>query len=289
MKHLLIIFLLVWAIAGQTQSISGGFKAGLNFSRFEGPSETGPSGDDLEEFSLTTGFHVGGMVNFKFSDQFGIRSEIMYTQMGTEYQYDGPSYLRLFTALGEALPTTGERRIRLTVNNGYVSIPISGYARLGPLEFSAGVYGSILLASTGSGEWRYTGVTPAGQNVQEVLTVIDARYLRDEFQQENVEDFTIRALDNRAIQIPNEVGGYYDTQENDENLYRTLDFGILGGLSVYLNQGLFLGLRASYGLSDVTNENQDIYYRMLGDDGLPSPSEDKDRNFSLQTSIGFSF
>lgn len=289
MKHLLIIFLLVWAIAGQTQSISGGFKAGLNFSRFEGPSETGPSGDDLEEFSLTTGFHVGGMVNFKFSDQFGIRSEIMYTQMGTEYQYDGPSYLRLFTALGEALPTTGERRIRLTVNNGYVSIPISGYARLGPLEFSAGVYGSILLASTGSGEWRYTGVTPAGQNVQEVLTVIDARYLRDKFQQENVEDFTIRALDNRAIQIPNEVGGYYDTQENDENLYRTLDFGILGGLSVYLNQGLFLGLRASYGLSDVTNENQDIYYRMLGDDGLPSPSEDKDRNFSLQTSIGFSF
>ena len=56
----------------------------------------------------------------------------------------------------------------------------------------------------------------------------------------------------KKLRIPSQTGGYYEYAEKDGNLYRFLEVGFLAGVSFYLNDGLFLGLRGNFGLVDVT-------------------------------------
>src|SRR5688572_9699037 len=89
---LIILLLQTTAAFAQYEEIGLGFKAGLNYSRFDGPSETGPNGESLETYSTSSGFHIGGIVNIKFTDIVGLRTEFTYSQRGTKYDYEGPSY-----------------------------------------------------------------------------------------------------------------------------------------------------------------------------------------------------
>ena len=56
---------------------------------------------------------------------------------------------------------------------------------------------------------------------------------------------------------PTEVGAYYN-YNSDEKLFRRLDFGLVGGLAYYLNNGLYVGARYQFGLTDVTNDGNDL-------------------------------
>ena len=93
----------------------------------------------------------------------------------------------------------------------------------------------------------------------------------------------ISILDKEGLQRhAHEVGNYLKTALVElQNKYP-----IIGDVR---GQGLFLGFRLNYGLSDVTNQSQDVDYQQLEDSARVILRDDFDRNVSIQTSIGFSF
>lgn len=270
------------------QELSGGFKVGLNFSRFDGPSAEGPQGNALETNDFATNFHVGALLNYSVTDLFGFRAEILYSQKGSQFTYDGPSYLRLYTRQGNPVVSFGNRREVITFSNSYLDVPLMAYVRLGRIEASAGVNAALLLGSRGQGEITFSGVSAGGQNVDPVILTVDGNYTADETSTTGIGQIDTRTIDNQEVQVPEIVNAYYDGNPVDEILFNRLDFGLNAGLNVYVNNGLNLGFRLNYGMADITNQQQDVNLQTLEGNELIL-NDDQDRNISLQASIGFSF
>lgn len=272
------------------QELSGGFKTGLNFSKFDGPLATDANGNDLESYTASTGFHVGAIINLKMTDYFGFRSELLYSQKGSNYTYSGPSYLRLYNSTaGKSVELSATRNTTISVTNSHIDIPVLAYLRFGKLEIAGGVNAAVLLGSVATGEVAFTNVkTGVGQNLADITITYDANYLKDAYQISDFIDPTELTVVNTQYLVPSVIGAYYDANNKDEKLYNRIDFGLNAQLAFYLNQGLFVGARLNYGLTDVTNQEQDIDYNSL-DNGQVRLRDDFDRNLSLQASIGFSF
>lgn len=272
------------------QTISGGFKTGLNFSRFDGPLIQDANGNDLESFSYATGFHVGAIVNFKFTDYFGVRTELLYSQKGTDYDYNGDSYLRVYDDnASQNVVLNGNRATTINITTSHIDIPILAYFRLGRIELAGGVNAAVMINSTGTGEIALRNVsTPLGQPKEDIIISVDANYNQDNYQITELIDPTTITVLNVDYLAPSLVGAYYDASDSSESAFKRLDFGLNAQVGFYLNQGLLLSFRANYGLSDVTNQIQDIDPRTL-EAGQVVTRDDFDRNISLQASIGFSF
>lgn len=58
------------------QDFHFGAKAGVNFANV--------TGDDVEEASIRTGFHLGAVAHIGISDRFGIQPELIYSQQGSK-------------------------------------------------------------------------------------------------------------------------------------------------------------------------------------------------------------
>ena len=75
-----------------------------------------------------------------------------------------------------------------------------------------------------------------------------------------------------------------------------MDYGLIGGLAYYLSNSLYIGARLQFGLSDVTNNEADLS-KVEFDAFTPNLElsqrykyrDDKDKNFIIQASVGFSF
>lgn len=272
------------------QSVGGGFKTGLNFSRFDGPQIQDADGNDLESFSYATGFHVGAIVNFKLTDYFGLRAELLYSQKGTDYDFNGTSYLRVYNDnASQNVVLNGNRVTTINITTSHIDIPILAYARIGRIEFAGGVNAAVMINSTGTGEIALRNVvTPLGQPKDDIIISVDANYNQDNFQvSELVDPRTITVL-NVDYLAPSVVGAYYDASDSNDKAFKRLDWGLNAQLGFYLNQGLLLSFRANYGMTDVTNQIQDIDPRTL-EAGQVVTRDDFDRNISLQASVGFSF
>lgn len=65
--------------------IKFGVKAGVNFASI--------TGDDTDNLSSLTGFHVGAVVDIPVSEKFSVQPELLYSTQGAEYSdsdgYDG--------------------------------------------------------------------------------------------------------------------------------------------------------------------------------------------------------
>ena len=83
-----VLCILVTPTTIMGQSLSYGFKAGLNTSAFDGPLEN-------ERKQNQVGFHIGVIFKYELTDLFGLRGEFLYSQKGSEYFYDGPSFFYL--------------------------------------------------------------------------------------------------------------------------------------------------------------------------------------------------
>lgn len=265
------------------QGFSGGFKAGLNFSTFEGELE-GNGDMTLESFNRTTGFHVGATFAYAFTDLFGFKADLMYSQKGTEVAYEGPSFFYIYSDGNEAV-ITGNRRGQQDFINSYIDIPVMAYYKIGPVELAAGPSVGFMINSAGSGGVRYTN-TPYGPDV-EIPISYEAAYFRDEAGAGSINSFSETPVGNTNLVLPNSIGAYYNNP-TDENLFRRIDFGVVAGLSFYLNNGLYLGGRYSYGLSDVTRVENDMAAQLDGN-GNRQFRDDNDRNRSIQVSLGFRF
>ncbi len=295
------LFLLAFFTLGHSiqAQIKYGFKTGLNFARFQGPSEVDDQGNNLESWGNSTGFHIGMTFSYKFSDRFGARGEVLYSKRGSKYTYDGQAY-RFFKHTTGQVYTSGNARYLINVNNSYIDIPVMVFGRFGNFEISGGGYVGFLVASSGEGSLRYSGKTALGNDVavnstneKELNFNLNHNYRRDDpgagSSQGDTETTINVKADGFISETPKTMGAYYDYPEDKGALYNTLDFGIVGGLSYYVSNSLYIGVRLQYGLADITNNDADLAKAKTGENNSLIYRDDKDQNFMIQASVGFSF
>ncbi len=294
MKRIVLqLFFVCLTLSVFGQELSYGFRVGLNFGTLRGPSEQGAQGD-LENFNFNSGFHVGGGLIYKFTDQFGIKGEILFSQRGVEYGYDGEGVQIFREADGDPVLGVGNRLSFIDVTNSYIELPFTAYFRFAnqKLEISAGANINFLVGSSGFGEYTFTGAIPNNPEVEATFE-LDHSYFRDKLAQDVTIDSNTELVEIanglNTIQIPRTIGAYYlDYDEKDGKYYNIMDLGLHAGAAFYLNGGLYVGVTFNFGLLDVTNDFYDISRTEVEDFEYVS-REDKDTNFTIQTSVGFSF
>ncbi|MEZ4920481.1 MAG: outer membrane beta-barrel protein [Saprospiraceae bacterium] len=289
MKSVLTSLFLCLAFMAHAQ-LKGGFKTGLNFASFSGESEMDAAGNSLEKWENVTGFHIGATFSYHFSDNLGLRGELLYSKKGARYTYEGQGF-RLFNYSGGSTYTTGNSIYRINVTNSYLDIPIMGFARVGDFEFAAGGYASLLLSSIGEGSLTYSnGMTEQnpGFVVNELKFILDHNYGKDSPGTGDSRETIVANLPTQNLELPRFLGAYYDLPEDRGNLYNSVDFGLIGGVSYYLSRALYANVRVQYGLADLTNNDADAS-KANSNNGAPIYRNDKDVNFTIQASVGFNF
>ena len=266
-----------------------GFRAGLSFSHLKGELEQDNSGNSLEEYTNATGFHIGINLAYKFTDLVGLRGEFVFSQRGTQYAYNGESYYILGLHQNESVVLRGTRDMTQTITNAYIDIPLSVYYKLGAIEVSGGIGAGLNVGSTGGGRILFNGKSPtSGRDLEQFR--VDLNYnFRTNGAKEVDNSFADVMVDGRTFEIPDRVGAYYWFAEKDKNQFKAIDFYLVGGLSYYLNSGLYLGGRLFYGLTDEDRNEYDISLKDLDANGNYISREDMNRNITIQISIGFSF
>ena len=289
-RLLTLCLLLCGATFLNAQEFSGGFRAGLNFSALSGPTESDGT-MDLETFNKTTGFHIGATFAYEITDLVGLKADLMYTQKGGEIEFNGPSYFYLYAdrndADGERF--TGDLRSERDNVNSYIDIPVVAYYRLGPLEFEGGVSAGFLVNSRASGSAIYTdNFIGEVQLPDDVSFNYDFNYFNEVVGRGAIIEVSETPL-STGIFPPSVIDAYYNS-DNTEPRYKRLDFGLVGGVSVFLNNGLYLGMRYQYGLTDATRgENDQRLYAAPGVNEREYNNDNKDYNRVIQASIGFRF
>lgn len=288
--YIIIAALLILTTASYAQQLSYGFRAGLSFSKFQGPSEVNAAGESLESYSYASGFHIGFAVNYAVTDLFGFRGELLFSQRGTEHKYEGDSYYFLKrNDPGNEKLVFGKRKMDMGVSMANLELPLAVYYKLGSFEFLAGVNIGVMMTSTGGGSLEFTGgVSQSGNPVDSFVITLQHNYAKDGARQAGPSDLPI-LVDGGVITTPSTTGAYYDFDVKDQNLYKTLDFGLTAGLSFFLNEGLFIGGRVVYGLTDLDRNEYDISYQELDADDNYIQRADKNTNLTIQASIGFLF
>lgn len=274
------------ATALTAQDIGFGFRTGLNFNYFLGDREIGPNGEELEAWENSTGFHVGASFNVPITDLVGVRAEIAYHQAGGRIVYEGPSYFVFPQESGpDVVATGGTRTSQLNVTNGYIQVPVLFYYRpISKIEIMGGAYAGIQVSSTAEGQIAYEG-----PGVSPFALTASYNYIQDEVDTRPVETTETVTVQGLPIEVPEAIGAYYFYDERPDGFYKTLDFGLTGGLSVFLNQGLYVGARGYLGLNDTSNNFYDRSLQTLNADNSFVERSDNDQLLTLQAMVGFLF
>ncbi|HFA47487.1 MAG TPA: hypothetical protein ENJ95_00560 [Bacteroidetes bacterium] len=290
-KYFFGLLFTIFGTALMAQEFGYGFRAGLSFNTLISDSETDANGTELESFTSNTGFHVGAIFTWKATDLMGARAEFIYTQKGGRRTFKGPSYYTFTTTTDKEILTTGTRELNLNLTSSYFEFPITGYVKpLEWLEVYGGVSAGFMVASNVFGNLKYTdGQTSNGIGFDAIDYEIDGNYNTDNINKQIFRNpVKTISIGNETVEVPNSVGVYYEFEKDPGRLYKTFELGAVGGISVYLNKGLFVSGRVNYGLTDITKTNADVSLAKL-ENGKFIKRDDKDRNFSIQASIGFSF
>ena len=93
------------------------------------------------------------------------------------------------------------------------------------------------------------------------------------------------------VDIPGTIGAYYFFESDSEyqQKYKSLDYGVIGGFSYYLNRGFYASFRVEYGLQDITRTAGDVSFQELNPDKSFVFNDDFDRNMGYYLSLGFKF
>ena len=273
----MLLSLISATVQGQGR-LSYGFKAGLNSSTFSGPLE------EEESYGRGTGFHIGIIFKYPLTDLFGFKGEFVYNQRGGEYKYNGASS---FLVQRETSPilVRGTRNMNINVSNNYLDFPLLAYGRFGRFELSTGINISLLVGSFGGGQLKFTGQDPV---IDEFTFNLDHHYISDKAGEATPFGGIDIKIANETIRLPSQIGGYYEFPEIDGNKYNFLDVSWLAGISFYINDGLYLGLRGNFGLVDATKESLDVTYKTFSNN-VPALQNDVDKQITYQLSLGFSF
>lgn len=277
--YLCLTTMLLWHTTAMSQDrLSFGFKAGLNTSTLAG------SGTN-ESYSNNTGFHLGALVKYAITDKFGVKGELMYSQKGGKYRYEGPSFYYLDDRIAKPVLARGDRIMNLDVSNDYIDFPMLIYGKFGHFEINGGINVGLLVGSSGTGQVKFTGSDPA---FSEFTLNLDHRYYKDDAGESDAMFRELVNVDGTEYSLPKTVGAYYEYMEKSKGLYNFIDIGLNAGISIYLNEGLYFGARANYGLLDVSRSETQVTYEEF-DGNAPALQNTSEKQVSFQFSIGFSF
>jgi hypothetical protein len=281
------IFLMILVIAAGSESIVAqklGIRAGLNFSKFQGPEEPGV----IEKNTYTNGFHFGFTYSYPIFENLHIRGELLYSQLGNNLEYEGESYYRIRTD-SKTATERGNSIMNLKVTNTYIGIPILlQYTIKKKFEISFGGYVNYLVQSRGLGQQRFISYDrPAEIFMKQSL---DHNYKKDVAGGGSLSGPAV-IVDGKVVFLFKNTGAYYQmtAPEKSGNLYNNIDYGLTGGLSYFVTKGFFIGLRYDYGLTDLTNNRMDPSRRSLDENGEFIYLNHFDRHVAFNVSMGFRF
>ena len=268
------------------QGYNIGIRAGISQTQFLGPSEPNAQ----EDYGLNGGFHFGLNFQWNFNDVIGVRSEILYNQTGTNYKFfsdDGFYIFGLFNNSRFVLRDTSE--INLQQSNAYLHFPQTFHFKINPRwEAFVGGYFGVLLNPTARGTIVFGGQSFTQEHSFE--QGLDFDYNSDEAGDASffARPILIRVT-GEDVDLPGVIGAYYLQETKTSDKFFGIDYGLVGGISYYMNRNLYFMLRAEYGIKDITNRLGDMSYQEVVDNGIVRFNDDNDRNFGLHLSIGFKF
>jgi hypothetical protein len=301
-KFLILISLLILTTVSILQAqpkLSWGLKAGLNFSTILGENLTDEAGNSLETRKAMPGISIGPTLTIPLNDKLALLTELQFTQRGIKYRYQGDSW-RIYsvsdTTFNNTIYTSGTERLAINVTNAYIEVPLIVYYKT--KKWRLGLGGSLnwLVSSGGIGESVYKG-NYQGSQLDSMLTTMQPNYIKDDPREAS--GLLIRVTTNNGTPIqpgglyPQSVGAYYEYEQTDGYYYNRFDVGAVANLTYMLSKGLGIGVRATYGITDVTNSYYDFDRRAPQDAANSNYNKvlrnDKDHNLTIQASIGFSF
>lgn len=284
---LLVACSLCFCLLADAQDVRYGFKIGLNNANIDGPTIEG------EKFSSKSGFHIGMTAGLKFNDYFNVRAELLYSRRGTEYVYGTESMptptFRRFYNDNSSVFTTGTGDYALSVDNSYFELPITARFRYKKFEIGGGIAPSILVGSVADGVLHYRGTNANGSPTGELEYVLQYNYRKDDPGEIGNGALNQVTVAGQVFDEPQILKAYTDFEEKPERPYNLFDMGALADISYFFNSTLYLQARMYYGLSDVSNNNSDVRLDAAGDQNEYLFSDDFDRTFMIQASVGFSF
>lgn len=298
----IICLLFSFALCGQGYKI--GVRSGLNYSKFRGPVETSVN----ESFSLSGGFHFG--INFTYYpiQDVGLRLEGLYIQNGSNQSVQGDSYTIITLPTGDQLVETGFRDQNLEFSNAYMSFPLTIQVQLNKkFEIFGGAYTNFLIGPTAGGKMQFDsrGLCTDPDDIESCENPEGIFFVQSLIYNYNSDvSFGLATssrnpvvdIDGEKVTLPGALGAYYyydnmddTTADVEDGFIKKLDFGLTGGFNYFLNRGFYIGVRADYGLRDLTREKFDWSLEKVNDDGSFITRDDDDRHFGFQTSFGFRF
>jgi Outer membrane protein beta-barrel domain len=289
-KFLCILTLSAGFLSPLTAQINGGVRIGLNLSNMSGPLEADAAGVSLESRDQYIGFHIGPSFSYAFTDNFGLRADLMYSRRGYKYRFTGPEQRSYSYNNSTTIRTAnGTAQYALTVNNTYFDLPLVAYGRLGRFELSGGFYASLLFQSVGEGGLNFRW----GDNYSPNSTDFNLNYnFRRDDPGESPDPATTTAvrINGEDFSVPTTLGAYYNQPDAQGNLFKGVDYGVVAGAAFYLRSSLYVGARLQYGLADITRTSADFSVSSRdASTGKLQTRDDNDRTFNIQVSVGFAF
>lgn len=284
-KHYSFIFV-IFLFTADLSAQSFGIRAGLNYTKFSGPIEQGVN----EKFSLANGFHFGVNYAYKVADIFSIKGELVYTQIGSKYNYDGASYYKVPIGTNAFSYEKGNARVDMKVSNAYISLPITfQWQATKKLEFYAGGYASVLIGPKGSGTIYF----------EQSDSLFFKQSLIHNYNKDVAGGIASSTagpsiwVDGKVVPpLARDAGAYYNylSTEKEANLYNSFDYGLTGGFNYFINKGFYVGLKYDYGLTDVTNDRVDFLRKTYDENNNAGIKANHfDRNVGFEVSFGFRF
>ena len=134
----------------------------------------------------------------------------------------------------------------------------------------------------------FDGITSTGKDIDPFKVILQYNFNKDKAQEASMQMLQVK-VNNTPIPTPATLGAYYDFDEKHGNKYNAFDFGLTGGLSYFLNEGLYIGGRVTYGLLDADDNQYDISLYKLDENNNYIYRNDKNQHLAINASIGFLF
>ena len=292
-KYIIAIILFSYTIS-YSQEYHIGIKGGMNFSTIKGNPEAGVD----EKYSYTNGFHFGIEGLYSMNDYFSIGTGIMYTQIGANYNYEGPGYY-VFPEEGYYLLKSDHVTYKMNISNSYINLPLNLYFRpVEKFELKVGGYLGFLINPTATGKMSFGNKFNQQLKYNYYSDKTPSIYgYRDGYLRVKTYDEDNNEIIRQTRKVANAYYQYKPEEYKNESFYNVVDYGINIGANYYFNSSLYLGINLQYGLADITNNKLDRSLKSLVDDGdlyLNNNDhyiyrEDFDTNYNIQTSVGFRF
>jgi len=278
------------SLSGEAQSYNIGIRAGLNQSKLTGPVDPNFG----EKRGLSGGFHFGVNFQWNFNEIIGIRSEVLYTQAGGTYEMESPNGFYVFdlpNAPSFVLRDTS--RVKLEMSNAYIQFPQTLHVKVSEkIELFAGAYVGLLINPVATGTIEFGG--PNFTQEHSFIQGLNFNYFSDRDPQNGFFNRGTAPILIRVQGQDDDIPSIVNSQDLWNNgaassRFLSVDYGLIGGATYYINRGLYVMGRVEFGGRDITRNSTDYSFKEVNDSGALVYDSEKNKHLGIAVSLGFRF